>query len=112
MKVLFKGMHRDAIPMNIEKDRLLSIITNVDYSKPYKVRKHIYLYEKIYSSFGEDSFNGYVKCLNQKISLFEECYILKKTMLGYKDLSEKEIQEILELISENKPLKWWFYENY
>ena len=106
MKVLFKGMHRDAIPMDIEKDRLLSIITNVDYSKPYKLKKHIYLYEKIYSSFGEDSFNGYVKCLNQKISLFEECYILKKTMLGYKDLSEKEIQEILELISENKHLKW------
>ena len=42
MKVLFKGMHRDVVPMDIEKDRLLSVITNVDYSKPYKLKKHIY----------------------------------------------------------------------
>jgi len=106
MKVLFKGMHKDAKAIDIEKDRLLSIINAVDYSKPYKLMKSIYLYEKVYSSFGEDLFNGCVKCANKKISLFEECYIVKKTLFGYKDLKEEEIKKITSLISENKPMKW------
>ena len=106
MRVLFKGMHRDVSLENIEKEQLLSIITNPDYSKPFKILKHIYLYEKVYSSFGEDSFNGYIKCYREKISLFEECYIVKKTLFGLKDLSDEEIEKIKALIVENKPMKW------
>ncbi len=106
MKVLFKGMHKDVATIDIDKDRLLSIIHDANYSKPYKLLKHIYLYEKVYSSFGEDSFNGYVKCSNEKISLFEECYIVKKTFTGFKDLNEEEINKVSQLISENRPLKW------
>ena len=112
MKILFKGMHRDTIEMDMEKEKLISIISSPDYSKPYKISKHIYLYEKVYSSFGEDSFNGYVKCSNKKLSLFEECYIVKKTLFGYKDLTGEEVKKTLGLISENKPMKWWYYENY
>lgn len=106
MKVLFKAMHRDVKPMDIDKDRLTSIIKNVDYSKPFKIFKNIYLYEKVYSSFGEDSFNGYVKCRNEKISLFEECYIVKKGITGFKDLKDEEIKKIEGIISDEKPLKW------
>jgi len=106
MKVLYKRMRMDVKAINIEKEKLLSIITNLDYSKPFKILKHIYLYEKVYDSFGEDSFNGSVNLKNKKISLFEECYIVKKTLTGYKDLTDKEIELIKSLISENKPMKW------
>ncbi|MBR6071996.1 MAG: hypothetical protein IKP77_04095 [Acholeplasmatales bacterium] len=106
MKVLFKAMHRDIKPMDIDKDQLVSIICNIDYSKPFKLFKHIYLYEKVYNSFGEDSFNGYVKCRNERISLFEECYIVKKTLFGFKDLTKEDIKKIEEVISEDKPMKW------
>ena len=106
MKVLFKGMHRDVKSIDIDKNKLVSIINSPDYSKPFKITSHIYLYEKVYSTFGEDLFNGYVKCRNQKITLFEECYIVKKSLFGYKDISSSEAKKIYELIDDNKPLKW------
>ncbi len=106
MRVLFKGMHRDVEVVDVDKNKLVSTITSPDYSKPFKIYSNIYLYEKVYSSFGEDLFNGYVKCRTEKVSLFEECYIVKKALFGYKTLSDSEINKIKGLISENKPLKW------